>query len=202
MNEIAIRRLFITDKEWNRTSPSWKALKPLRNFSQLDKDDETAEECHLRLNRAGYQIPYLVVEQWIYEHYYNSNTVNDYGWIDYQKAHFFETTLPVDVLKQLYVIKEYRRYVESRSKNKPFDDFVCVPKDLAYWKTSGTWRTPPVLLDVASFLNPPSHAELGRNLQLIEGHTRLGYLLALENARMLYVREHKVFLLRAELFSN
>lgn len=197
MNEIEIRRFYITDAEWNRTSVTWKELKPLRNFNEFRIDDESKEDCFRRLNAAGYGIPFAVIEQWIYPHYYNRNNVKNYGWINYRSIEFIEIVFLTTELKKLYVIEDYRDYVERRTEAKPFDDFMCVPKDLEHWKTHCTWRVPPLVIDVASFPSVPEYAEMRGTRQLVEGHTRLGYLYALENAGMLQVREHNVFLLRA-----
>ena len=35
VDPLEIRRIFLKDSEWERTSESWKALKPLRDFNQL-----------------------------------------------------------------------------------------------------------------------------------------------------------------------
>lgn len=198
MDDVETRRLYISDEQWERTSASWKQLKPLRDFNQLSADDETAEEHCARLNAAGFHIPYQVIEQWIYPLYYNAKSVDNYGWIDYRKARFAEITLSVETLAQLYVIEDYRDWVRSRANAKPFDNFGCVSKDLTHWKTHYTWRVPPVVVDVASFQSAPAHAELVGPLQLVEGHTRLGYLYALLLADMMTVAEHKVFLLRQD----
>jgi hypothetical protein len=75
---------------------------------------------------------------------------------------------------------------------------MCLPKDLEHWKMHSTWRVPPIILNIKSFQHLPSYAELGNHFQLIEGHTRLGYLLALESEGLLRATEHKVFLLEAK----
>lgn len=195
-DEIETRRNYISDEQWERTSASWKQLKPLRNFDHFSADDETPEEQFARLNAAGFHLPVQVIEQWLYPHYYNAQTVDNYGWIDYRKVRFVETMLSLETLAQLYVIGEYRDWVRSRANAEPFDNFGCIPKDLQHWKTHHTWRVPPVVIDAASFQPAPTHAELVGPLQLVEGHTRLGYLYALLLADMPTVPEHKVFLLR------
>jgi hypothetical protein len=197
MDEIAIRRLYISDVEWANTSPTWKDLKPLRNFNEFAPNDESAEQCFTRLTDAGFQLPYLVIEQCLYPHYYNRNTINNYGWIDYRNIEFIETSLDIDALKNLFIIKEYRPYVERRAKHKGIEGFSCISKDIEHWKAHNTWRVPPVVLDVNSLSTIPSHAEIGGTFQLIEGHTRPGYLLALEHSAMMPVRDHQVFLMRS-----
>ncbi|MEO8606243.1 MAG: hypothetical protein ABI690_00050 [Chloroflexota bacterium] len=196
MNDIETRRRYLTDAQWARTSSSWKEIKPLRDFNQFRLTDETKDQCFQRLQLAGYRIPALVIDQWIYQHYYNSHTVDNYGWIDYREAEFNETSLTNYLLKTLYIIEDYRPYVNQRSQSRPFEDFTCKSEDLEYWKTNGSWRIPPIVLDVKSFSNAPSYAELGNSLQLIEGHTRLGYLLAMATAGILQKQEHGVFILR------
>lgn len=195
MEDLNVRRLYISDEEWNRTSASWKELRPLRNFNEIKADDETVEACYKRLQQVGYEIPLPVIEQWIYPHYYNARSAANYGWIDYRNAAFLEVALSVEEIKQLYVIEAYRDYVEVRSTAKPFEDFMCIARDVEHWKTQCTWRIPPVVLDVRTLSNIPSYAELGGVLQLIEGHSRLGYLYAMENEGILHLRKHKVFLL-------
>lgn len=184
--------------DWNRTSSAWKQLKPLRNFNEFSPDDESVDQCFDRLSKAGFRIPHSVIEQWIYAHYYNDRTINNYGWIDYRKVSFVETTLSIFDLKQLYIIEAYRDYVEMRSKLKPFEDFVCISEDLQHWKSHCTWRIPPIVLDVKSLTDIPQHAEIHGNFQLIEGHSRLGYLLSMERAGILRPTEHRIFLLKEE----
>jgi len=139
-----------------------------------------------------------VLDQWLYHLYYDGHSVDNYGWIDYRKARFSEITLSVEALMQLYVIEDFRGYVINRAQLKPFDHFLCNAEDREYWETHGTWRVPPIVLDAASFSNVPAWSELGSQLQLMEGHTRFGYLIALELAGMLEAHEHKVFFLRNE----
>jgi hypothetical protein len=196
LDETEIRRLFVTDEEWNRTSPSWKALKPRRNFDQVDPSDETTEAFHARVGATGFNMPYLVIDQWLYPHYYNRNTVNNYGWLDYARVSWSETLLPVDELLSLCVIEQYREWVDGRAQLRAFDEFACIPQDFEHWKQLRTWRVPPVVLDVSSLSGAPPYAELAGTLQLVEGHTRLGYLLAAERSGVLTVRHHRVFMLR------
>ena len=197
LNEIEVRRLHISDEQWERTSPSWKELRPFRDFNYfLNPESETEEAYFARLNAAGFQIPRLVLDQWLYGLYYDCHTVDNYGWIDYRKARFSETTLSTEALTQLYVIKDFRDLVQQRAKAEPFKNFACIPKDVEYWKRHGTWRVPPIVIDATSFQTAPAYAELVGPMQLIEGHNRLGYLHALVLADIMPASEHKVFLLR------
>ena len=189
------RRMYIDDEQWERTSPSWKELLPLRDFDQWSETNETPEQMAERLGHAGFSIPLPVIAQWLYPHYYTSETVDNYGWLDYRRISFSTATISVSDVKQLHVIHGYREYVQTRASSKPYGDFVCKPEDLAYWQSHGTWRVPPIVLDVESLPTIPSHAEILGPLQLVEGHSRLGYLLALDAAGMLTVQDHTVFMM-------
>ena len=180
--DIEIRRLFISNDEWKRTSQSWKDLKPHLKLDRLDPLDETQEAYRIRLADAGFVVPRLVLDQWLYPHYFNRNTVNNYGWLDYTRVSWLETRLTVDELTSLHVISEYRHWVESRARLRAYDEFTCTPHDLEHWKRFGTWRIPPVVLDVSSLRESQSYAELGVRWHLVEGHTRLGYLRAAARA--------------------
>ena len=66
---------------------------------------------------------------------------------------------------------------------------MCIHSDLEYWKMKGTWRVAPIILDARTLRNIPQHSEVVPPYQLVEGHTRLGYLLALELANDQYHQE-------------
>lgn len=194
MNEIQIRRIHIPDECWERTSQSWKALKPLRNFNELDENDETKKECYERLKNQ-FHIPLEVIEQWIYPHYYNINTINNYGWIDYTKCIFKKFTLEIEKIKSLNIIKKYASYVHQREAAEPFIGFMCIPKDKEHWEVHQTWRVPPIVIDVNSFSNSPDYSELSGPMQLVEGHSRMGYLLSMCRAGIMKKDSHEVYLL-------
>ncbi len=194
MNETEIRRLHITDENWNRTSNSYKKLKPLRNFNYLQDSDESPFGCYKRL-KAEFDIPFEVIEQWIYQHYYESNSVKNYGWIDYQRNIFKKVVLNVSEIINLSVIEEYQSFVYNRSRIKSLDNFTCMSEDKVFWGDFQTWRTPPVVLDVTSYDNIPDYCDIKGKLQLIEGHSRLGYFLALHKMKYLTKNEHEVYLL-------
>lgn len=194
--ETEIRRIFMDDYEWERTSQSWKCLKPHRDFNQFRETDESAVEYQHRLERK-FKIPLDVIEQWLYCHYYNVNTVNNYGWIDYSQASFQLTTLTANQLASINIIAEYRPYVERRRAARAFSDFMCRPDDLNHWRFKNTWRMPPIVIDVTSLNTIPEHAELNGPLQLIEGHSRLGYLNACVNCGIMSDKSrHSVYMLR------
>lgn len=198
MDEITVRRHFIKDREWDRTSESWKLLKPYRNFDHFDESDETAADYQQRIQNI-LSVPLDVVEQWLYCHYYNAHTVNNYGWLDFFNVEISRTDLSAETLLSVNVIDDFRQYVDQRSVAKAFCGFKCIPKDLDYWQNRHSWRVPPVIIDVTTFQSIPQHAELHDPLQLVEGHTRFGYLLALNKCGILAVNsQHSVYVIRAK----
>lgn len=75
------------------------------------------------------------------------------------------------------MIENYRDYYENRASYDDFNSFHCNDNDLNEWKTKGTWRTPPIILDINSINESfPDWCELSSPYQLVEGHSRLGYL--------------------------
>jgi len=189
-----IRRLHIDDYQWERTSPSWKLLEPKKNFNTFDENDETILGYCKRVGGV-IDVPVEVADQWLYCHYYNRSTVNNYGWIDYRHAIFHRVTITTEQAINLRVIENYSDYVDSRKQGTPFSSFMCIPKDKEYWIQERTWRTPPIVMDVKSFGNPPSFSDVSDAYQLVEGHSRLGYLLAMNRTGELLKDQHIVYIL-------
>lgn len=196
MNESEVRRLHLTDEQWNRTSASWKELKPKRNFNELDLSDETVREYRDRL-LPKYAIPYDVLDQWLYEHYYNTHTVDNYGWIDYSRCHFSLERFDTDSMVNWRIIESYTPWVRRREALSPYRQFGCSPSDREHWQSEHTWRTPPVVVDVTSLPAPPPHSDVGGAFQLIEGHTRLGHLLAIRRCKLPLRATHQAYVLRS-----
>lgn len=177
------------------SSKSWHALRPLKNFNCPDRNDETEREYVARL-KPKYEIPLEVAEQWLYIHYENPHTIRNYAWIDFGKLKFVRVGLGETAILHLNVIDAYQDFVRERSENRDYDDFVCVPRDVDFWRAESTWRVPPIVLDVESLPStPPVTADIRGPYQLIEGHSRLGNFLALKAAGKLTRRKHTVYLL-------
>lgn len=184
MDSLEIRRLYIDDDEWDRTSISWKALIPLRDFNRRRESDESPHQHYLRL-LPRFNIPLEVIEQWIYLHYYKRETVNNYGWLNYEMIRFEETFMSALQLADLNIIGPYLSYVMKRELNDPFDGFACASKDVDHWREKSTWRVPPIVIDVTTLRDIPPHAELKDPFQLVEGHSRIGYLLAMRRTGLI-----------------
>jgi hypothetical protein len=199
-NELSfeeIRRLYMNDEEWERTSNSWKSLIPHKNFNKFDVTDETPRRHYERLVKR-FNIPLEVIEQWIYPLYYNRNSTNNYGWLDFDSIVFIKKNLPFDVLLSVNVISDYKRHVDEGSRFKAYEGMPCTDRDREHWKRESTWRIPPIVLDVRSvdISQIPPHAEIHGNYQLVEGHSRLGYLMAAKNCGVLTKNEHLVYIMK------
>jgi|TARA_B100001964_G_C14123275_1_gene549328 uncharacterized protein YdeI (YjbR/CyaY-like superfamily) len=106
-------------------------------FNSSNENDETVEACCRRL-KSIFNIPLEVVDQWLFGLYYNVNTVDNYGWIDYYNVSFKKTTIGVEDVASLNVISNYKDYVKSRECVEPFEEFACKPIDKEYWAQNQT----------------------------------------------------------------
>ncbi len=187
--------------------------KPLINLSWLELkpnlinggNPEGFEEYYSRFEFDSFykHIPFSVFEQWIHAHHANDNTIKNYAWMDFNKISFESTFLNCFELRDLYIIREYDKYVSEVSHANTFLDFDKLNEiDLDCWKTKGTWRTPPIVLDIKSLPKIPRHSDISskHKYQLVEGHTRFGYLLSVfkmsQNEKVHMDDKHEVFLMK------
>lgn len=160
----------------NKIHGSWNSLR----LNENEKPEYFRfEEYYERISKNDKIkfIPKPVFEQWIYPHHQEPHTLNNYAWINYENIEFELCEWNYDELKKVYVIENYRDCVHDYANFNDFDRFCCHPEDLEYWKKNGTWRTPPIILDLISISSKlPSWSDLKPPYQLVEGHSRLGYL--------------------------
>ena len=155
---------------------SWMELKPNENQYGNQEDFEDYYS-RVKMKREYKHIPFEVFEQWIHPHHNNSYTLRNYSWIDYQNVEFELCEWSVEMLMRLNVIDEFEEDVYLLGSHKKLEQFSCNETDLRYWKEKGIWRTPPIVIEVDSFLlEKPDSSQLKGPFQLIEGHSRLGYL--------------------------
>jgi hypothetical protein len=198
MSLINVRRCYMEDYEWERTSSSYKDLIPLRNFDSSDEYDETPFEHYKRL-KTRFNIPPEVVEQWIYPHYYNVNFINNYGWLDFDKVAFELCDVSTNELINVKIFSRFERFVESLESRQVFEEFTCTEQDKKYWIENKTWKVPPIIIDISTLNNIPDHSELKGTYQLVEGHTRLGYLLAIHRKGLIdKEKKHMVYKMYSE----
>lgn len=131
-------------------------------------------------------IPKTIFEQWIYYHHQELNTLNNYAWINYENVHFTLCEWELDKFEKVSVIDNFMDYYSDRASYSDFNQFCCTPEDFETWKKNGTWRVAPIVIDVLSLkTNIPSWSQLKPSYQLVEGHTRFGYLKSMQRISLL-----------------
>lgn len=178
---------------------SWLELKPNED---LDGNQEWFDEYYSRISlKKDYNhIPKEVLEQWIHPHHKNYETLRNYSWINYENIEFSLCEWNLNQLSKIYVVENFRDYYIDRSNYSDFDQFCCTDEDLNHWKEKGTWRTPPIILDIKSLCSEiPKWSELIPPYQLVEGHSRLGYLQSMKRISDLNIGKiaikHGIFLM-------
>lgn len=185
---------FVSDRQWLRTSASWKSLIPKKNFNELDENDESITEYCKRVART-LSVPTLVAEQWLYSLYSCGYSTDNYGWLNFTEAQFKCLSLNTTEVIKLHVIEGFEPYTSQIALNNGVDSFACIKEDKEHWKVHGTWRVPPVVVEIKAFPSPPSYADFSGKIQLVEGHTRLGYFKALHSNNAKLAEEHDIYLL-------
>jgi len=181
-------------------SKSWNDLKPLKvEHGNL----EYFEDYYARIQKKKEfsHIPKSVLQQWLWAHHDKEESIKNYGWLNYENIEFKLCTWSSDKLTDIYVIENYRDYYKNRASYNDFSSFCCTDKDLNEWKLNGTWRTPPIIFDINSLNgNLPNWCELSPPYQLVEGHSRLGYLHSMFSIDKLgkgkVAEKHEIFLMR------
>lgn len=155
---------------------SWLELKPNEDHNG---NQEGFEEYYPRIGLKSdfHHIPKEVFEQWIHPHHCNDETLLNYSWIDLKMFQFKHCEWSLNEILNINVIDSYQDYFNDRASYNDFTQFFCRDIDLNEWQKHGTWRMPPIVLDVNSLKSPiPEWADIKGSYQLVEGHSRLGYL--------------------------
>lgn len=157
-------------------SKSWMALKPLIiEYGNIEYFEDYYDRIKLKTEFS--HIPKIVFEQWLWAHHDKEESIANYGWLNYENIEFELCSWTNKQLKDVYVVESYREYYENRASYNDISSFRCNNKDLLEWKKNGTWRTPPIILELQSINEEiPNWSELVSPYQLVEGHSRLGYL--------------------------
>ena len=169
MNLIDVRRCYMNDNEWERTSSSYKDLMPLRDFNSFNENDETPLEHYTRL-KDRFNIPLEVIEQWFYPHYYNVDFVNNYGWLNFDNIAFELIDMSIKQIMNLEIFSSFESWVRSCESREAFEEFTCIEKDKNFWIKNKTWRIPPIVIDVSTLNNIPEYSEIKGMYQIVEGH--------------------------------
>ncbi|MEX6627078.1 hypothetical protein [Tenacibaculum salmonis] len=105
------------------------------------------------------------------------------------------------------------KLILREKKNRDFSELIESNNRAEWynsWVENGTWLTPPIILDVSSInIEIPEWSNIKAPFQLVEGHTRLGFLLSLirknkkENTTLALT--HSVYVMKVEnkkIFKN
>ena len=185
------------EEVWQRTSESWKRLRPNRKSGQSFFENESVTAYHQRI-KCEFDIPFEVVEQWLHPHYYGVETTNNYGWINYALVSFELCIMTAAELNRFNVIAEFQSYLADMAEQDRFEKHQFRAVDRDHWIKKKTWRVAPVAIDVRTFADIPEHAKLNGPFQLVEGHTRLGLLqCCLKNGRISEDSLHAIYLMRS-----
>jgi hypothetical protein len=183
----------------NLISESWKYLNPLT----IDGNIENFEKYYNRIMQESKfsHIPKLVFEQWIWAHHNKIESIENYGWLNYENIEFELCSWSNEQLTNVYVIESYREYYDGRASINDINNFTCLEEDLEEWREKGTWRIPPIILDIKSIEEQiPDDCDLVPPFQLVEGHSRLGYLHSMNTMNKLgkqkVAKEHNIYLMK------
>lgn len=184
-----------------KISLSWLDLKPNTEYNgNIEHFYKYIKRIRSYLIKYDH-IPEIIFEQWIRGLHDNYNTLKNYAWLDYEEIVFDLIEWPSKKFVHLNVIEEFSYYVESKKSYKDVNTFSCGPLELESWVNKGTWVTPPIILDVSSINKEiPKWSNIKGLFQLVEGHTRLGYLLSLirqnEENNTKLASKHLVYIMR------
>ena len=190
-----------------RVSLSWLNLKPNMDLNG-DKENLSLYLKRLRKIFPEYNhIPNTIFEQWIMGLHDDGFTINNYAWIDFTKVEFELLEWSNSNFKQLRVIKEFENYVSAKESFNDIRDFGCSKEAEQNWYKKGTWLTPPIIIETNSFEEIPKWSEIKGDFQLVEGHTRLGYLKSLikqnKERGIKLATKHLVYVMRKKkIFSS
>lgn len=184
-------------------SKSWLALKAIRVKYGDIEDYENFEEYYerIKIKTEFSHIPEIVFEQWLWAHIDKEESITNYGWLNYEEIEFELCSWTTNQLININVIESYRDYYKNRASYNDLNTFCCTDKDLKVWKKRGTWRTPPIILDVQSISEEiPNWCEIVPPYQLVEGHSRLGYLKSMVTIDKLgkgkVAEKHNIYVMR------
>lgn len=162
-----------------RVSVSWLDLKPNMKMNGNKEDLSLYLERVRKILPEYNHIPDTIFEQWIMGLHDNGYTIYNYGWIDFTKVEFELIKWDSSNFQNVKVIDEFKYFVSAKESFNDIRDFGCGKEAQESWLQKGTWLTPPIIIETKSFENIPEWSEIKGEFQLVEGHTRLGYLKSL-----------------------
>jgi hypothetical protein len=156
-----------------RVSKQWSLLRPEIVDSNVVEEFDVYYHRILATNKFNH-IPIEVFKQWIHENYMSEISTKNYGWLNYEEIKFELVEMSTDEILKIKVVKFLKDSIISDWKITKIKEINCDDEDMAHWKNKGTWRIPPIIIDVDSIKTKiPKRCELNRPYQLVEGYSRL-----------------------------
>lgn len=148
---------------WLACDGCYGALRLRRGWSELDhiapRKGEEFDDWHQRIGSHLASVPVEVAREWIHRHWGESS----YEWMPLGRMRFAREEWPLtDVL---------RVGAGPRGVHDAFGERNAVPWVRQYMETNNTWSTPIIVLRNGTAFSDDMH-----ELQLLEGHRRLGFL--------------------------
>jgi hypothetical protein len=172
-------------------SKSWRDLAPRGNGQHSEPPESYLNR--IRLNDAYDHIPDEVFTQWIYPHHRNDQTLQNYAWLDYTLVRFDTEEWDFVRLNSVNLIPLYQNMREGI--DHPLENIPL--SEQPFWAEQGTWRVPPIVLDVHSLTkNRPAQAVLVPPYQLVEGHSRFRNLLISHHQKRKSAPLHQLYVMR------
>jgi hypothetical protein len=171
---------------WSDFAPrgNWPGQEPLESYL-----------IRIRLNPQFDHIPDNVFAQWLYLHHQNEQSLKNYAWLDFVRIRFTMQSWTVAELQKLKLIELFQNTIEEI--DSPFQRVCASRQDKEVWAKQGTWRVPPIVLDVPSVAAfAPTQAELNGHFQLVEGHSRYRNLLISDYQQLPLAITHQVYLMQ------
>lgn len=154
-------------------SKQWEFLKPeIADGIVVEEFDVY----YYRITESGRfsHIPQDVFKQWIHENYLSEISTNNYGWLNYEVVKFELVNMLVEEILKIKVVKSLRDSIINDRRITRIEEINCNKADMDFWISKGTWRVPPIVINVDSLKSKiPKGCELNQPLQLVEGYSRL-----------------------------
>lgn len=158
------------------TNPTWEML----GFQGTDDfGREKPESYLLRICKTFPNIPKEVLLQWPYLHQRNPVFTKLYGWIDYSKVVFNLVRWPTKKILKIGVYSEFSQHAETYKKflsERDLERISGARKIADFWQKNGSWEVPIIVLKTKD-ITIPQGINLEKPFHLVEGHTRLGWLM-------------------------
>jgi len=154
----------------------------LRNLKPANYGNHGCESFASYLPRAQTLVPHFpdsVAEQWLHRHY--NDVVSQYGWLGFEDLRFTLDGWTVERILREVRSFEGQDYDSIKHWVRWFRDPKYATDDwlVQSMTSAGTWPQPIITVRNPTDLALPNGLPLGKPFHLVEGHHRLGFLMAM-----------------------